>query len=181
MDWFWKRITDKGIDRILGVYIAILLYFGWTNPAFAFFTAIFTVFKALTIIQKVLLVVGVVAGFAAAKKAKKKRQQALERALAGIGGVLVNKAGTTEPIPVVYGERVVGGVRTFIDNQNKSGSNKNDYLHLVLTMAEGPVEGIKEVYFNDELVATSTDQTGCLLYTSPSPRDGLLSRMPSSA
>ena len=25
------------------------------------------------------------------------------------------------------------------------------------------------------------DITGCLLYTSPSPRDGLLSRMPSSA
>ena len=27
----------------------------------------------------------------------------------------------------------------------------------------------------------STDNNGCLLYTSPSPRDGLLSRMPSSA
>ena len=26
-----------------------------------------------------------------------------------------------------------------------------------------------------------TDTLGCLLYTSPSPRDGLLSRMPSSA
>ena len=26
-----------------------------------------------------------------------------------------------------------------------------------------------------------TKSTGCLLYTSPSPRDGLLSRMPSSA
>ena len=26
-----------------------------------------------------------------------------------------------------------------------------------------------------------TKQYGCLLYTSPSPRDGLLSRMPSSA
>ena len=25
------------------------------------------------------------------------------------------------------------------------------------------------------------EKTGCLLYTSPSPRDGLLSRMPSSA
>ena len=25
------------------------------------------------------------------------------------------------------------------------------------------------------------EQSGCLLYTSPSPRDGLLSRMPSSA
>ena len=27
----------------------------------------------------------------------------------------------------------------------------------------------------------STDHNPCLLYTSPSPRDGLLSRMPSSA
>ena len=30
-------------------------------------------------------------------------------------------------------------------------------------------------------VATATDNCPCLLYTSPSPRDGLLSRMPSSA
>ena len=30
-----------------------------------------------------------------------------------------------------------------------------------------------------DLIMESTD--GCLLYTSPSPRDGLLSRMPSSA
>ena len=28
---------------------------------------------------------------------------------------------------------------------------------------------------------TGTEASGCLLYTSPSPRDGLLSRMPSSA
>ena len=28
---------------------------------------------------------------------------------------------------------------------------------------------------------TKADKRGCLLYTSPSPRDGLLSRMPSSA
>ena len=34
----------------------------------------------------------------------------------------------------------------------------------------------------DELVATfEADLDDCLLYTSPSPRDGLLSRMPSSA
>ena len=32
-------------------------------------------------------------------------------------------------------------------------------------------------YINDEL----SKYYGCLLYTSPSPRDGLLSRMPSSA
>ena len=30
-------------------------------------------------------------------------------------------------------------------------------------------------------LATDTRSTACLLYTSPSPRDGLLSRMPSSA
>ena len=30
-------------------------------------------------------------------------------------------------------------------------------------------------------VFTPTDRKACLLYTSPSPRDGLLSRMPSSA
>ena len=32
-----------------------------------------------------------------------------------------------------------------------------------------------------ETAAAYTELTACLLYTSPSPRDGLLSRMPSSA
>ena len=36
------------------------------------------------------------------------------------------------------------------------------------------------VSFIEELVCFAKDK-GCLLYTSPSPRDGLLSRMPSSA
>ena len=34
---------------------------------------------------------------------------------------------------------------------------------------------------NDDYVATFNASPTCLLYTSPSPRDGLLSRMPSSA
>ena len=34
---------------------------------------------------------------------------------------------------------------------------------------------------NDQAVDISLDRLPCLLYTSPSPRDGLLSRMPSSA
>ena len=32
-----------------------------------------------------------------------------------------------------------------------------------------------------EAMVWTSQQMGCLLYTSPSPRDGLLSRMPSSA
>ena len=35
--------------------------------------------------------------------------------------------------------------------------------------------------FEDEIKQLRKEVCGCLLYTSPSPRDGLLSRMPSSA
>ena len=42
-----------------------------------------------------------------------------------------------------------------------------------------PIEGFYELFDNSfDADATSIR---CLLYTSPSPRDGLLSRMPSSA
>ena len=34
---------------------------------------------------------------------------------------------------------------------------------------------------NDDVLEFVPDYKNCLLYTSPSPRDGLLSRMPSSA
>ena len=43
-----------------------------------------------------------------------------------------------------------------------------------------PVEQIAEHYLGYELEFVE-DNNSCLLYTSPSPRDGLLSRMPSSA
>ena len=52
---------------------------------------------------------------------------------------------------------------------------------LVLAYAKGiggTRAGVIETTFKDEV---ETDLFGCLLYTSPSPRDGLLSRMPSSA
>ena len=38
-----------------------------------------------------------------------------------------------------------------------------------------------EILVDDAQTSTVTDVITCLLYTSPSPRDGLLSRMPSSA
>ena len=40
---------------------------------------------------------------------------------------------------------------------------------------------IKKRFKNYEKYTPLVDRTLCLLYTSPSPRDGLLSRMPSSA
>ena len=41
-----------------------------------------------------------------------------------------------------------------------------------------PEDGTGDMYFEREGYGASV---ACLLYTSPSPRDGLLSRMPSSA
>ena len=41
-----------------------------------------------------------------------------------------------------------------------------------------------EIDFGDDVIIVTskfTEAYNCLLYTSPSPRDGLLSRMPSSA
>ena len=47
----------------------------------------------------------------------------------------------------------------------------------------GLYQNIKEILVDDDqdCMIFKVEVEGCLLYTSPSPRDGLLSRMPSSA
>ena len=49
-----------------------------------------------------------------------------------------------------------------------TSEKKNQFLYDLADALEANIEGILEA-------------NACLLYTSPSPRDGLLSRMPSSA
>ena len=45
-----------------------------------------------------------------------------------------------------------------------------------------PIQRARIMFKFKELIEKNSDElTNCLLYTSPSPRDGLLSRMPSSA
>ena len=55
----------------------------------------------------------------------------------------------------------------------------------VTVMIDDPIEFIPywvaSSFLGVMFVALNTALKGCLLYTSPSPRDGLLSRMPSSA
>jgi len=65
-------------------------------------------------------------------------------------GVLLNKQSNVEPLPVIYGERKIGGVRVFVST---SGSN-NTYLYVILALCEGPIYAIDNVYINDVL---STD------------------------
>ena len=55
------------------------------------------------------------------------------------------------------------------------GKDQPVILQLLEVPVEGPQKALKGVMMELE------DCAFCLLYTSPSPRDGLLSRMPSSA
>ena len=63
-------------------------------------------------------------------------------------GVLVNKQSNNAAIPVIYGERKVGGTRVFVS----TGGNDNEYLYIALVLAEGEVDSIGDVYINDTLI-----------------------------
>ena len=66
-------------------------------------------------------------------------------------GTQVNKQSNIAPIPVIYGERKVGGTRVFVST---GGGTNNEYLYIALALAEGEVDSIGDVYINDVL---STD------------------------
>jgi len=65
-------------------------------------------------------------------------------------GITVNKAANDAPIPVVYGLRRVGGTRVLLELTGGS----NEYLHVVLALAEGEIESVENIYLTDVL---STD------------------------
>ena len=52
---------------------------------------------------------------------------------------------------------------------------------IIKNHAEGAVEGVGYIIKDNDFWGLAKWNNICLLYTSPSPRDGLLSRMPSSA
>ena len=56
-----------------------------------------------------------------------------------------NSPSNTAPIPVVYGQRQIGGTRVFLTT---TGTD-NKYLHLVLAVCEGEVSQLHQVYVND--------------------------------
>src|SRR5210317_1538048 len=57
-------------------------------------------------------------------------------------GILLDKQGTLEYIPVVYGKRMVSGTRVFVST---NGEN-NKYLYLAVVLCEGEIESIDEVF-----------------------------------
>lgn len=68
-----------------------------------------------------------------------------------IRGTLVNKQSNNAQIPVVYGERLLGGTRVFVET---SGTD-NTYLYMALVLCEGEINAITEIQVNDETVTFS--------------------------
>ena len=63
-----------------------------------------------------------------------------------------------------------------------SEDHKDKLLHDAAVVMEAYLKEKKGLFPNTDFFhAPAYHYLGCLLYTSPSPRDGLLSRMPSSA
>ncbi len=65
-----------------------------------------------------------------------------------IRGTLLNKQSNNAQIPVIYGERLVGGTRCFIET---SGTD-NTYLYMALVIGEGEINAITEIQVNDTVV-----------------------------
>jgi hypothetical protein len=63
-------------------------------------------------------------------------------------GLLINKQSNDANIPVIYGERLVGGTRVFMET---SGTD-NTYLYMSIVMAEGEINDIEEIIIDDKVV-----------------------------
>ena len=87
-------------------------------------------------------VVSIISGVASYQQAKK-IQRDIDRESRGVEA---NIESNIKAIPVVYGERRVGGVRVYIDTSKDIG---NKYLYMVMAMAEGEVEDIHSIEIDD--------------------------------
>ena len=66
-------------------------------------------------------------------------------------------------------------------NSNLRTENHFDYVKISIASPQRIMDWGQRTLPNGQVVGEVTKPETCLLYTSPSPRDGLLSRMPSSA
>jgi len=67
-------------------------------------------------------------------------------------GVLLNKTGTLNNIPVVYGQRKVGGTIVFMD----TSGDRNQNLYMCIAYCEGPIQGFTGPSFIDGYLSSNT-------------------------
>jgi hypothetical protein len=77
-------------------------------------------------------------------------------------GILLNKQSNDASIPVIYGERLVGGTRVYM----QSSGDQNTYLYMAIVMAEGEINSIEEIRVDDKVVTFATPN--------PAPLSGIL-------
>src|SRR5210317_407398 len=70
-------------------------------------------------------------------------------------GLLVNKQSNDSNIPVIYGERLVGGTRVFVE----SSGTDNQYLYIALVLSEGEINSIEEILIDDKPVTFASGFT----------------------
>ena len=75
---------------------------------------------------------------------------------------------------------IVGAINGTVKTENRS-LKAGDKIYLNETILAGENSGTQILLLDQSTFTIGSESEVCLLYTSPSPRDGLLSRMPSSA
>src|SRR5210317_1008983 len=70
-------------------------------------------------------------------------------------GILLNKQSNDANIPVVYGERLLGGTRVFVE----SSGTDNQYLYIALILSEGEINSIEEILIDDKPVTFASSFT----------------------
>jgi len=68
-------------------------------------------------------------------------------------GVLLNKQSNDASIPVIYGTRMVGGTRCFME----SSGTDNTYLYMAIVLCEGEINDITSIKIDDKAVTWSGD------------------------
>ena len=68
-------------------------------------------------------------------------------------GILLNKQSNDASIPVIYGTRMIGGTRVFMES---SGAT-NTYLYMALVLCEGEINDITSIKIDDKTVTWSGD------------------------
>ena len=144
MGWWsktWKKIK-KWVAPVVGIIVGVVAI----ATGFGLITALVAGAAAAAVTQAGIGMV------TSAFDVPDYSQNTADGASAVNSGILVNKVGTNNPIPVVYGKRKVGGSRVFISTD---GTDNKD-LYIAMVFCEGEINAFKELLFDDKLIASGT-------------------------
>ena len=74
-------------------------------------------------------------------------------------GITLTNRNSTATRKLIYGKRRVGGTIVFIGTEDEKDGNgdvvkANQYLHMVIAIAGHRIDGIENIYFNEEVIST---------------------------